>query len=146
MTVVIVQSRRVGVFVLGSALALIIAALATDGWSCGNLYTDCKYNRDMILTVFGLLVGGSACILIVFMLDLVAYCSQETIVRQSYLVTRLILLYLGTAALMIAVILYLIKFNREWSFFLAVCGAVLASHVGISTLMVSSCSNGQCTC
>ncbi|CAL8077527.1 unnamed protein product [Calicophoron daubneyi] len=142
----IIQVRRLSAVVLGIAVSCLIVALATRGWRCGNMFTECKSDREMILFVLSLLLIGLILIFVVFMMDLIAFCSNQVVVERSYVTARFVILYIGTGALLAAVLLYTIRFNTEWSYFLAICGTIMATQISILALMTSKCTGGQCTC
>jgi len=133
--------RRLTAALLGIAVACIIVALATSSWGCGNLFEGCTdrrfHDRDAMIAVAALLVIGLACLIVVFIIDLVLLCS--TTVLSGTITARFVLLYIGAALTLIAVIIFTARRSQMWSFFLAVIGAIIAVIVSILAIMSSKC-------
>uniref|UniRef100_A0A0X3P9R0 Neutral sphingomyelinase n=1 Tax=Schistocephalus solidus TaxID=70667 RepID=A0A0X3P9R0_SCHSO len=137
------EMRRLTATLLGIAVTAIILALALPHWGCGNLIENCPrgYDRDAIIAVAALLIIGLACLLVVFIIDLVLICSS--VVPAGLLTARFVLLYLGAGLILIAVIVFTAKRNALWSYFLAVIGAIFAVLVAILAIMSSRCVTGS---
>ncbi|KAA3678276.1 uncharacterized protein DEA37_0004889 [Paragonimus westermani] len=141
----LIVTLRANVVVLVLSTACLIAALATSGWSCGNLFEHCMSDRDEMKVIVSLLVGGSALVAIVLLMDLIALCTTEVTLRSGYTAARQVLLLIGVGALLSAVIFYTVQYNRrEWSYFLAVSGTMLAVQIGLFSLL--SCESASCSC
>ncbi|CAL8077518.1 unnamed protein product [Calicophoron daubneyi] len=139
----IIQVRRLSAVMLGIAVSFLIAALSTRGWKCGYMFTECKSDRGMIQLVLSLLLIGLILISVIFVMDLIAFCSNLAAGERRFIVARLIMLYIGTATLLAAILLYTIHFNTEWSYFMAICGTIIATQASIATLMTSKCTGDE---
>ncbi|KAF6769297.1 hypothetical protein AHF37_12480 [Paragonimus kellicotti] len=140
----LVVTLRANVIVLVLATACLIAALATSGWSCGNLFEQCISGRDEMKVIASLLVGGSSLVAVVLLMDLIVLCTTQVTLHSGYTVARHVLLLVGVGALLSAVIFYTVQYNRrEWSYFLAVSGTMLATQIGLFSLL--SCESAGCS-
>ncbi|VDN27942.1 unnamed protein product [Dibothriocephalus latus] len=108
-------------------------------WGCGNLLKSCAdgRDRDIIIAVAALLLIGLACLIIIFVIDLVLICSS--VVPAGLITTRFLILYLGVALIVSGILLFTAKINHRWSYFLAVVGGVFSVLVAILALMTSRC-------
>ncbi|CAH8598869.1 unnamed protein product [Schistosoma turkestanicum] len=125
-------------------LGLCIAAVSTDFWLCGNLFGSCQKTNDhdrkvIISSVGGLLIFGSFCILIIILLDMIAFCSAKFSTKPAYTVLRFLLLILSTLAILIGVLLYTAMIDSDWSYFCATVASVIITIVLILTMMSSGC-------
>ncbi|CAH8456212.1 unnamed protein product [Dicrocoelium dendriticum] len=136
--------RRLGTILLGVSIGLITIGLAISNWRCGNLFEGCQhlYDSDMIISVAALLVIGVVCLAIVFVLDILGARSSTFAENTGYLTARFVLLYLGAACTLIAVIVYTVKVGHEWSYFITVVGTVIAVHIALLALLHSRCTRG----
>nr|CAH8875130.1 unnamed protein product [Trichobilharzia regenti] len=102
----IIEMRRLSVGLSCLAVGLSIAALITSSWDCGNLFSSCQRTsyKDTAAAVAGLIILGIVCLLIIIILDSVAFCSEVFASRAAYTTIRFIILYLGSAALLIGVL------------------------------------------
>ncbi|VDN17429.1 unnamed protein product [Dibothriocephalus latus] len=118
-------------------------ALADREDQCVDRVIDSHYGyeRDAIIAVAALLIIGLACLIVVFIIDLVLICSS--VVPAGLITARFVLLYLGTALILIAVIVFTAKRNALWSYFLALIGAIFAVLVAILAIMSSRCVTGS---
>ncbi|KAA3678274.1 uncharacterized protein DEA37_0004886 [Paragonimus westermani] len=139
-----IEIRRLATILLGLAIGLVAVGLATSYWRCGNLFEGCqRYGaKDVVIAIIALLLVGLICLSIVFLLDLIGLCSDVFVVSAGYLTARFILLYLGTACLLIGVLVYTGKLGHEWSYFLTVVGCVFAMQIAILAIISSRCVTG----
>ncbi|KAL7059537.1 hypothetical protein AAHC03_013431 [Spirometra sp. Aus1] len=133
--------RRVTSALLALTIVTLIVGLATPNWDCVGLFEDCikegANERDAMISVAALLVIGLVCLTVVFILDVVSLCSKQ--LSGPAHVVRFILLYLGAALLLVAVIVYTAETHNHWSYFLAVASAAFGLTVAILGVMSSRC-------
>ncbi|VDN29882.1 unnamed protein product [Dibothriocephalus latus] len=97
------EMRRLTATLLGIAVAAIILALAIPHWGCGNLLEGCArgYDRDAMIAVAALLIIGLACLIVVFIIDLVLICSSVTMCKENSYIYRA--MAVGQEAFLIAI-------------------------------------------
>ncbi|CAL8077507.1 unnamed protein product [Calicophoron daubneyi] len=139
-----IEIRRLATILLGLAIGLVALGLATSYWGCGSLFSHCQDRRDKdaVIAIIALLLVGVVCLGIVFLLDLIGLCSDGFVVSAGYLITRFILIYLGTACLFVAILVFTGRIGYAWSYFCAVVGTVFAIQVAILAIMSSRCVSG----
>ncbi|GAA51373.1 hypothetical protein CRM22_007720 [Opisthorchis felineus] len=138
-----IELRRLSTILLGLAISLVIIGIATNHWGCGSLFEGCQYrDKDATIAVLVLLLIGAVCLAVVFILDLIGLCSDVFVVSAGYLTTRFVLLYLGSAFLLIGILVFTGKKMFAWSYFLATVGTVFAMQVAILAIMSSRCVTG----
>ncbi|CAH8671083.1 unnamed protein product [Schistosoma margrebowiei] len=136
-----IELRRLSTILLGLAITLIVIGIATTKWGCGGLFDSCQrgHSKDAIIAILALLLIGVIALTVVFILDLIALCSDVLIVSAGYITARFIILYLGTACVVTGILVYTGKFDNTWSYFLATVGGVFAMQVAILAIMSSRC-------
>ncbi|VDP17193.1 unnamed protein product [Schistosoma margrebowiei] len=136
-----IELRRLSTILLGLAITLIVIGIATTKWGCGGLFDSCQrgQSKDAIIAILALLLIGVIALTVVFILDLIALCSDVLIVSAGYITARFIILYLGTACVVTGILVYTGKFDNTWSYFLATVGGVFAMQVAILAIMNSRC-------
>lgn len=137
------QLRKLTVVIVAISIAFVVAALAIPRWHCGSLFEDCcrrgARDREAMIAIAALLVVGLACLIIIFIIDLVLLC--QTVVSVGTMTARFVLLYLGVACIVIAVIVYTVKNNEAWSYVLVVVGAVFSILIALLAISTSQCVN-----
>ncbi|BHF68041.1 hypothetical protein SprV_0301107100 [Sparganum proliferum] len=139
--------RRLSCVVLAFAIVFLCLAIALPEWQCGGLFDSCTRgggsNRTLMIAVTALLVIGTALLAIVFIMDLVSFCS--TVTTADEIIARFVMLYIGASLTLIAVIVYTVQTHQKWSYFLAVVGTIFATQVAILATMMSRCRSRTAT-
>ncbi|VEL09739.1 unnamed protein product [Protopolystoma xenopodis] len=136
---VMIEVRRLGTILLGLAIGFLIVGLATSSWKCGNLFQRYCTNESGIVAVLALLLVGLVCLVVVFILDMIAHCSDIYFANPSYTTARFIILYIGAGAVVIAILIYASSLTSSWSYFMATVGMVFAVQVAILAILGSRC-------
>lgn len=127
--------------ILVCALAVLAVAVVLPNWHCGSLFEGCTQSgserKDVMLAVACCLVIGVTMLAVVCIIDFIHLCSKTRSKVEN--IVRLILLYIGSALCVAAVILYTVEINQSWSYFLATCGAVFATQVCLLTPIYTGC-------
>ncbi|KAL5110193.1 hypothetical protein TcWFU_004058 [Taenia crassiceps] len=115
--------RIVTCVLLGIAILFTIIGVATNQWIGGNLLRN---SVGAVLLCIALIIG-------------IVQLKQST---ESFClcVAYFIALYLGVAALLVAVIVYTEVLARQWSYFIAVVGCVFALQVAILVPTYTRCT------
>ncbi|KAF5398928.1 Neutral sphingomyelinase [Paragonimus skrjabini miyazakii] len=137
----LIQVRQLATTLLGLSIGLVICGLATSQWSCGNLFDNCQRGqyKSAVIAVIALLLLGLVCLMIVLILDTIAFCSDQFSVTSGYVTTRFVFLYLGAASLFVGILLYTGQIGHAWSYFCATVGCVFALQVAILAILSSKC-------
>ncbi|TGZ61957.1 hypothetical protein CRM22_007719 [Opisthorchis felineus] len=137
-----IELHRLAIVLLSFSVALVICGLATSHWGCGSLFVSCQNAdyKDAVIAVIVLLLIGAACLGIVFLLDLISLCSDGLRSESGYINARLVLLYIGSAALLIGILVFTGKVGYAWSYFATTVGCVLGMQVAILAVISSRCS------
>ncbi|KAA3671027.1 uncharacterized protein DEA37_0014219 [Paragonimus westermani] len=98
----------ISVSLLALAVGTAIAALASDRWGCGGLFTGCQNSQWKAVAsgVAGLMIAGSACLTAVLIMDLLTLCNEDIALRPGFGVARIVFLAIGTVTLLVAVLVY----------------------------------------
>ncbi|KAF8562926.1 Neutral sphingomyelinase [Paragonimus westermani] len=132
----------ISVSLLALAVGTAIAALASDRWGCGGLFTGCQDSKWKAVAsgVAGLMIAGSACLTAVLIMDLLTLCNEAIALRPGFGVARIVFLAIGTATLLVAVLVYTAEVGQQWSYFLAVCSSVLTIQLVVMMIIFAICA------
>ncbi|CAI2734871.1 unnamed protein product [Schistosoma spindalis] len=122
------------------SIAFIILALVINHWNCGGLFTSCFRNYQTIsilLILFFFL--GIVLLTIAFILDLITICSESLDLNASYFTIRFIILICGLMNILLAILIYSLHLDRQFSRLICTVGIVFAVQVALLNLVLSSC-------
>ncbi|TGZ61919.1 hypothetical protein CRM22_007697 [Opisthorchis felineus] len=125
--------RGIPLTILSISLALIIIALATSAWACGNLFTSCQdtHHRSVASAVAAVLLLGTLCLLLLIVMEAVSLCRSTISLNRGFQISYYVFLAVGLVSLLTGVLVYTGEMGRQWSYFMAVCANVLAIQVAV---------------
>ena len=130
--------RIVTCVLLAIAIIFTIIGIATNQWSGGHLLQNYGYQDTTRTAIGSLLIVGIAFLCIALIIHII----QVTRSTESFAlcVVFFVTLYLGVAALLIAVIVYTEVIAKQWSYFISVVGCVFALQVAILVPTFTRCT------
>ncbi|OON22053.1 hypothetical protein X801_02047, partial [Opisthorchis viverrini] len=125
--------RGIPLTILSISLALIIIALATSAWVCGNLFTSCQDTRyrSVASAVASVLLLGTLCLLLLIVMESVSLCRSTILLNRGFQISYCVLLAIGLLSLLTGVLVYTGEVGRQWSYLMTVCASVLAIQVAV---------------
>ncbi|CAH8675996.1 unnamed protein product [Schistosoma bovis] len=122
------------------SILFISLALIINHWNCGGLFTSCLRNyqiTSILLIIFFFL--GIILLIIAFILDLITVCSELLDSNTSYSTIRLIILICGLINILLAILIYSLQIDCQFSRLLCTIGIVFVIQVALLNLLFSSC-------
>ncbi|CAH8679165.1 unnamed protein product [Schistosoma haematobium] len=122
------------------SILFISLALIINHWNCGGLFTSCLRNyqtTSILLILFFFL--GIVLLTIAFILDLITICSESLDSNASYSTIRFIILICGLMNILLAILIYSLQIDRQFSRLICTIGIVFAIQVALLNLLFSSC-------
>ncbi|CAH8649149.1 unnamed protein product [Schistosoma mattheei] len=122
------------------SILFISLALIINHWNCGGLFTSCLRNyqtTSILLILFFFL--GIVLLTIAFILDLITICSESLDSNASYSTIRFIILICGLMNILLAILIYSLQIDRQFSRLLCTIGIVFTIQVALLNLLFSSC-------
>nr|CDS34252.1 hypothetical transcript [Hymenolepis microstoma]CUU98762.1 hypothetical transcript [Hymenolepis microstoma] len=125
----LIQVSRLPVVLLGVAFIFSAIGVGTSGWHGGSLFATSNLHWEQLCTAVGaLMILG--CIGMGFGFLLAIYWTKYPDTVGPALLAFYINLYVGTAALTIAILVFTTKITVTWSFLMA----VVACHFAVLTI------------
>ncbi|CAH8656325.1 unnamed protein product [Dicrocoelium dendriticum] len=115
------------------ACALLVVAVAIPEWYGGDLFNSYYESRSTFVAVGVIICAGVACLFVVLILDLVSLIGKGQL-HGALGLARHILLLSGTTLLILALIIYVVKVQQQWSYVLSVCATMLVSELALYTV------------
>lgn len=143
LTLQVMNIRIVTCVLLGIAILFTIIGVATNQWNGGNLLRNSGNYAVTANAVGYLLIVGAVLLCIALIIGIVQL--QRSTESFCLCVAYFVTLYLGVAALLVAVIVYTEVLARQWSYFIAVVGCVFALQVAILVPTYTRCTVKQTT-
>lgn len=121
----LVQISRLPVVLLGVAFIFSAIGVGTNGWEGGSLFATSNLHWGQLCTAVGaLMILG--CIGMGFAFLLAIYWTKYPDMEGPVLLAFYINLYVGTAALTIAILVFTTQITMTWSFLMAIMGCHFA--------------------
>lgn len=122
-----------------ATVALLILAVATPYWDCGNILANCdRYNAFIVAKVFFML--GLVCCIVVLILEIIGIVSLIYRANATLTLVKLILLGIGIGSLIICILVYTSTTRQSWSYLCTIVGVTLGMQALIIGFMTSSCT------
>ncbi|KAM7538016.1 hypothetical protein Aperf_G00000061105 [Anoplocephala perfoliata] len=129
--------RIVTCVLLGIAVAFTIIGVATNQWQNGNLLQNSGRNNQTTMAIGCLLIVGAVLLCIALIVGVIQV--MRSVESFALCVIYSITLYLGVAALLVAMIVYTEMISKQWSYFITAVGCTFALQVAILVPTYTRC-------
>ncbi|TGZ68251.1 hypothetical protein CRM22_004354 [Opisthorchis felineus] len=120
------------------SIALLVYALATPDWPCGNLVTQCFKTIPMWVVLI-LLIAGTSGLGLIFLIDVFGMCNSKWIPGAVCETFKMLVLIVSATAALVGNLLYTYWKLPHWSYTISVIGSVVATQVVFLAILDCRC-------